>query len=215
MTGTAAPATEGARQRHLRETRHRIHLAALELAEESGIRPLTIAQIAERAGVSRRTFFRYFANREQAILPGHRRFLDAVAAAHFSAGSLAGALSEVEAMEDRVLAEQGEPELADHRRVSALLASDPLLRAYAASQDVEIGARLTERLSAGLPGLDRSALALLADVAIAAWRQGWMRWSAQLETAGAETPAESHRRTRAALRGITLPDNPEIPAPAA
>ncbi|WP_448070681.1 helix-turn-helix domain-containing protein [Georgenia yuyongxinii] len=41
-----------------------IHEAALELFESQGIRETTVQQIADRARVSPRTFFRYFTTKE-------------------------------------------------------------------------------------------------------------------------------------------------------
>lgn len=74
----------GLRDRKKRETRRAIHRAALELAAEVGVDHVTVAHIAERAGVSTRTLFNYFPSREAALLgedPGRverlcRRFLD-------------------------------------------------------------------------------------------------------------------------------------------
>lgn len=56
------------RQRQRLATLRGLHLAAAELAEESGLAAATVDAIADRAGVSRRTFFNYFASKEDAIL---------------------------------------------------------------------------------------------------------------------------------------------------
>lgn len=58
----------GLRERKKRETRRGIHLAALEIAREGGVEGLTVDAIAERAGVSPRTFFNYFATKDDAIV---------------------------------------------------------------------------------------------------------------------------------------------------
>lgn len=58
----------GLRQRQRLETLRGLHLAASELAEEGGLAAATVDAIADRAGVSRRTFFNYFASKEDAIL---------------------------------------------------------------------------------------------------------------------------------------------------
>ncbi|MFC5299564.1 TetR/AcrR family transcriptional regulator [Brachybacterium tyrofermentans] len=58
----------GLRQRQRLETLRSLHLAASELAEEGGLAAATVDAIADRAGVSRRTFFNYFASKEDAIL---------------------------------------------------------------------------------------------------------------------------------------------------
>ncbi|MCA0292257.1 MAG: TetR/AcrR family transcriptional regulator [Actinobacteria bacterium] len=58
----------GLRERKKRETRRAIHRAALELASDSGMDALTVDAIAERAGVSPRTFFNYFPAKDDALV---------------------------------------------------------------------------------------------------------------------------------------------------
>lgn len=67
---TSAPASspsDGLRSRRTRETRERIIESALELADEDPASRLTAERIADRAGVSRRTFFNYFPSVEAAF----------------------------------------------------------------------------------------------------------------------------------------------------
>lgn len=45
-----------------------IHVAALDLALHDGLAAATIDRIAEKSGISRRTFFNYFPSKEDAIL---------------------------------------------------------------------------------------------------------------------------------------------------
>ncbi|CAM3122413.1 HTH tetR-type domain-containing protein [Stackebrandtia soli] len=52
-------------------TRHELSAAALALFAEFGHESTTVDQIAARAGVARRTFFRYFASKDDAVLPDH------------------------------------------------------------------------------------------------------------------------------------------------
>jgi len=66
----------GLRERKKTETRRAIGDAALALAVERGPAAVTVDDIAERAGVSARTVFNYFATKEEAILgldPDRRR----------------------------------------------------------------------------------------------------------------------------------------------
>ncbi len=65
---TAADRPEGLRERKKRERGRASRRATLELTLESGYADVTIEAICERAGVSRRTFFNYFANKEEAPL---------------------------------------------------------------------------------------------------------------------------------------------------
>lgn len=56
------------RERKKRQTRRRIHRAALELAIANGPNRVTIDDIAEAAEISPRTFFNYFATKDQAFV---------------------------------------------------------------------------------------------------------------------------------------------------
>ena len=44
--------------------------AALELYGERGYEQTTVAEIAERAGLTKRTFFRYFADKREVLFSG-------------------------------------------------------------------------------------------------------------------------------------------------
>ena len=59
----------GLRERKKRRTRETVRLAAYELFQKDGYPNTTIEQIAERADVSPRTFFRYFPNKAALLVP--------------------------------------------------------------------------------------------------------------------------------------------------
>ena len=193
---------EGVRQRRNRELRQRIHLAALELGESRGVNNVTVAEIAAAAGISRRSFFRYFKNKEDAVLSGHGRYLEAATELPLSAPDLAGALPAIERIGDEVLEREGLPELAEHRRITALIEHDPAIRAHAVAQDRIIADVFRDRLALQLPDEDRTTLELIADLGVTVWRHGWLRWSAQAGSVGCETPADSHREVRRLFRKL-------------
>lgn len=71
-------------------TRARIVTAAFDLFSDRGYDGTTIDAVAERAGIARRTFFRYFRSKDDVIFPDHDALLETVRR-HLSAASAAGA----------------------------------------------------------------------------------------------------------------------------
>ncbi|WP_084100199.1 TetR/AcrR family transcriptional regulator [Demequina sp. NBRC 110051] len=61
-------ASEGRRARKLREAKVATQRAGLELCAEHGYAAVTVEMIADRAGISPRTFYNYFPSREAALL---------------------------------------------------------------------------------------------------------------------------------------------------
>lgn len=67
-TAAKVHAGQSLRERQKDETRAAIHEAASAAALEGGLASATVEAVAERAGISRRTFFNYFPTKEDAIL---------------------------------------------------------------------------------------------------------------------------------------------------
>ena len=61
------------------EVRERIATAARALFADRGYHSTTVDAIAEQAGIARRTFFRYFRSKDEAIFPDHERMSQMVA----------------------------------------------------------------------------------------------------------------------------------------
>lgn len=59
----------GLREQKKRLARDTLAKAALELFSEKGFEHTTVDEIAARAGISRRSFFRYFTSKEEAAFP--------------------------------------------------------------------------------------------------------------------------------------------------
>ena len=60
------------------EARNRLREAAIELYLERGYDATTTAQIAERAGVTERTYFRHFADKREVLFGGEEELHDAL-----------------------------------------------------------------------------------------------------------------------------------------
>ena len=59
----------------------RLVQAAYELYRERGFEDVTVAEIAARAGLTKRTFFRYFADKREVLFSGSAAFQESVIAA--------------------------------------------------------------------------------------------------------------------------------------
>jgi AcrR family transcriptional regulator len=70
----------------------RLMTAAIELFDEQGYDASTVADIAERAGLTKRTFFRYFADKREVLFSGteelERRWLEGLGRADGNADAL-------------------------------------------------------------------------------------------------------------------------------
>jgi creatinine amidohydrolase len=67
---------EGLRQRQKQKTRDALCAAARKLFKERDFESVRIEEIVEKAEVSRRTFFRYFATKEAVVFPNHEQRLE-------------------------------------------------------------------------------------------------------------------------------------------
>src|SRR5690349_12184179 len=58
------------------DARGRLEQAAMELYVEQGFERTTVAEIAERAGLTERTFFRHFADKREVLFSGSERLVE-------------------------------------------------------------------------------------------------------------------------------------------
>ncbi len=70
----------GLRERKRRQTRQELIGAAMRLFEQKGYEQATVAEIAFAAGVSTKTFFNYFASKDEVLFPHLSRRIDAAVA---------------------------------------------------------------------------------------------------------------------------------------
>jgi AcrR family transcriptional regulator len=77
----------GTRERKKRETARAIEAAAVELAFEQGLGHVTVESISAAADVTSRTFFNYYASKEDAVLGNSRMFgPPSLSSVHWSPG---------------------------------------------------------------------------------------------------------------------------------
>ncbi len=76
MACVESPAPVSRRERRKRQTRRALQAAAVRLFAERGFEATTIGDITDAVDVGRRTFFRYFATKEDVLLPHNPDVLD-------------------------------------------------------------------------------------------------------------------------------------------
>ncbi|MEO6531999.1 MAG: TetR family transcriptional regulator [Pseudolysinimonas sp.] len=108
------------------DSRGRLSKAATELYLERGFSQTTVAQIAERAGVTERTFFRYFADKREVLFDGSSRLQELMADAVINAPATARPLDAVGAALDACGAVFVDLEYSQSRQ--AIIDSDPSLQ---------------------------------------------------------------------------------------
>jgi AcrR family transcriptional regulator len=194
------------RARRKARTQAMIHEAAVELFEAQGVKATTVEEIAARAGVSARTFFRHFASKEQAALPGQhrlRRAIDALELPDEAELGPAAALRAVEEMVVAVIATEPQEDLWANQRVRRILAEEPDVRGLATAQEQELVVRLRDRLlRGGVDGLDLMSARLIAETAMLLWRSCWDHWAELADAGAAPEPVEMYRQYREQLRRL-------------
>ncbi len=157
------------------DARRRLRQAALELFCERGYDATTAAEIAARAGVTERTFFRHFPDKREALFDGEEAFRDALAAAVAAApadldplGALRFAFASVEQT------------LLDNRAFSepraALIAQTPALQERVLTKTAGLIAALSGALVRR--GVDAGLATLAAQVGMAALNRAVVTWAA-------------------------------------
>ena len=163
----------------------RLQRAAIELFLGLGYDNVTVTQIAERAGLTRRTFSRYFADKRDVLFAGSEQLPPALAAAVLAAdpelspyAALVTALASVGAeLADRVAP------LAAQRR--AVVASSPELQERGRTKFADVALALAGALAKR--GVDAANAQVLATVGVAIFQSGFDRWVDDPGAAGLST----------------------------
>ncbi len=105
----------------------RLEEAALDLFCERGFEETTVADIAERAGLTKRTFFRYFTDKREVLFSGAKILEDTFLKGVLDAPAKASPLDAVAAgLDASAIVFEGIPERAGRRQM--LLAANPVLQ---------------------------------------------------------------------------------------
>ena len=153
--------------------RGRLEQAALELYVERGFEQTTVAEIAERAGLTERTFFRYFTDKREVLFAGGANLQEFLVSAVASAPDSAAPIEAVAA------ALEGAGALLQERRDYARR-RQAVIAANAGLQERELIklASLASALATALRerGVTGPAASLAAEAGIAVFKIAFERW---------------------------------------
>lgn len=170
---------EHGRERNKRTTRRALRSATLELALARGLDDVKVDEIAQRAGVSTRTFFNYFDTKEDAALLELFLMSDEELSAFATSEGRGGAWRDLSLL---FVADVDRAERDDGRNLSRYLqlhAGHPALAARQLAFFASFLDRLTEAVAARLGSRPQTRLRaeVMAGSCITAVRVGLDRWT--------------------------------------
>jgi AcrR family transcriptional regulator len=147
----------------------------MQLYSDCGFEQTTVAEIAEQAGLTERTFFRYFADKPEVLFSGaavlEERMVRAAADAPLSAGPLEAAAAALDAAAG-LLQERRE----FSRQRQAVIDANPELQERELKKMASLAAALADVLRQR--GVGDASARLTAEMAIAVFRLSFDRWLA-------------------------------------
>jgi AcrR family transcriptional regulator len=153
--------------------RGRLELAALTLYGERGFEQTTVAEIAERAGLTERTFFRHFADKREVLFSGagslQELLVSTIAGAPESATPMDTVATSIEAAGAAL---QERREFA--RKRARIIAATPELQERELIKLASLASAITDTLRRR--GVTEPAASLTAEAGIAIFRIAFDRW---------------------------------------
>ena len=155
--------------------RERLERAALALFTERGFDATTVAEIADRAGLTKSTFFRHFADKREVLFGGQDMLVQLLSDAIRTAPAAATtAECLVAALESTAVAFTPERhDLAPQRR--AVIAANSELQERELLKRFRFGSAMAEALRAR--GADEVTARLAAEVGVLAFGAAYARWA--------------------------------------
>jgi AcrR family transcriptional regulator len=182
-------------------SRGRLEKAALELYAERGFDATTVAEIASRAGLTERTFFRHFADKREVLFGGSNALKEHLAQETLSAPA---ELGPVEAIAHALTEMAGEFFTGERqslaRQRAAVIAAHPDLRERELIKMASYSAALAEAVRQR--GLAEPLASLAAEAGIAIFKVSFERW-ASAPAAGSRSLAEFVREALKDLKTVT------------
>jgi AcrR family transcriptional regulator len=157
------------------DSRSRLEQAAMTLYGEQGFDETTVAEIAERAGLTERTFFRYFSDKREVLFGGSGQLQDllvrAVADAPASAAPMDAVASALDALGAMFV---GRREFARQRQ--AIIVASAELRERELIKLATLAAAVADALRQR--GMSDPIAGLSGEVAVAVFKIAFERWVA-------------------------------------
>ncbi|MEW2549082.1 helix-turn-helix domain-containing protein [Streptomyces sp. NPDC047002] len=164
--------------------RERLVMAAVDLFTEQGYDATTVAQIAERAGVTKSTFFRHFPDKRELLVAGQETLSRLLAEGTAEAPADAGPLAAVAAGLERASTSMGPANHELAPRLKAAVAASTELQERDTLKSVGLAAAMTAALAdRGVPG---PAAALAGELGVLAFKRGFAQWSEGERSSGDE-----------------------------
>lgn len=155
--------------------RERLEEAAFSLYGERGFDDTTVAEIAERAGLTERTFFRHFADKREVLFAGASALQDALVD---TVAEAPASLAPIEAVAAGLeVAASLLPDRNTARRRQRIVAGSAELRERELIKLASLGSALADALRHR--GLDGPAASLTAEIAIAVFKIAVHRWATE------------------------------------
>jgi len=167
--------------------RERMVLAAVDLFTEQGYDATTVAQIAERAGVTKSTFFRHFPDKRELLVAGQEALSRLLAEGIAEAPETASPLEAVAAGLERASSTMGPMNRELGPRLKAAIAASAELQERDALKSVGLAAAMTNALVAR--GVPDPIAPLAGEMGVLAFKRGFAEWlEADRDTAGGLAP---------------------------
>ncbi|WNV87163.1 helix-turn-helix domain-containing protein [Umezawaea sp. Da 62-37] len=155
--------------------RERLVLAAVDLFTEQGYDATTVAQIAERAGVTKSTFFRHFPDKRELLVAGQETMSRLLSEGIAEAPDGVSPLEAVAAGLERVATMMGPMNRELAPRLKAAVAASAELQERDALKTVSLAAAMTGALTAR--GVPDPIAALASEMGVLAFKRGFAEWS--------------------------------------
>ncbi|MFE0762450.1 TetR/AcrR family transcriptional regulator [Streptomyces smyrnaeus] len=153
----------------------RLVVAAVDLFTEQGYDATTVTQIAERAGVTKSTFFRHFSDKREILVAGQETLSRLLADGIAEAPASASPLQAVAAGLERASSAMGATNRELGPRLEAAVAASTELQERDALKSVGLAAAMTAALIAR--GVPDPTAHLAAELGVLAFKRGYAQWS--------------------------------------